>query len=114
MQVLSGKGTGVHDFGSIYDLVGPRKHNARGKGRWNSMTITCKGPLITVAVNGETVTEMNCDEYTEPGKRPDGTSHKFKGAVKDFPRKGYLGFQDHGHKVWYKNVKVLDLSNGKR
>ena len=25
------------------------------------------------------------------------------------PRRGYLGFQDHGHKVWYKNVKLLEL-----
>ncbi len=30
-------------------------------------------------------------------------------AVKDFARSGYLGFQDHGQKVWYKNVKVLEL-----
>jgi len=30
-------------------------------------------------------------------------------AVKDFARKGQLGFQDHGHKVWYKNVKLLPL-----
>ena len=30
-------------------------------------------------------------------------------AVKDFARSGYLGFQDHGHKVWYKNVKLLKL-----
>ena len=40
------------------------------------------------------------------------TSTKLKGekrAVKDFARKGYLGFQDHGHPVWYKNVKLLPL-----
>ena len=30
-------------------------------------------------------------------------------AIKDFAQKGYLGFQDHGNKVWYKNVKLLEL-----
>jgi hypothetical protein len=32
-----------------------------------------------------------------------------KRAVKELARKGYLGFQDHGHPVWYKNVKLLPL-----
>ena len=46
--------------------------------------------------------------------RRSGAWHKFKlngkpRAVKDFARSGYLGFQDHGHKVWYKNVKLLEL-----
>jgi hypothetical protein len=52
---------------------------------------------------------MNCDDYDQPGLRPDGSKHKFGAAIKDFPRKGYLGFQDHGHKVWYKNVKLLEF-----
>ena len=110
MQVLTGKGTGYHDFGAIYDLVKPSKNASRGPGKWNHIAITCKGPHITVAVNGETVARMNCDEFTTPGKRPDGTPNKFHKAVKNFPRTGYLGFQDHGHKVWFKNVKLLDLS----
>jgi hypothetical protein len=55
------------------------------------------------------VARLNCDDYDKPGLRPDGSKHKFELAVKDFPRRGYLGFQDHGHKVWYKNVKLLEL-----
>ena len=40
--------------------------------------------------------------------------HKYKlngqpRAVKDFARRGHLGFQDHGQKVWHKNVKLLAL-----
>ncbi len=110
VQVSSDKGAGFHDFGAIYDLVKPMKNNAKPAGEWNSITITCKGPHITVEVNGQKVSELNCDEWTKPGSGPDGRKNKFAKAVKDFPRKGYLGFQDHGHKVWFKNVKVLDLS----
>ena len=41
-------------------------------------------------------------------------SHKYKldgvsRAIADFAREGYLGFQDHGHPVWYRNVKILPL-----
>jgi hypothetical protein len=108
IQVMNGKGTGMHDFGAIYDLVAPKKNNLKPAGEWNAVEITADGPHIKVAVNGEPVAEINCDEWPEPGKRPDGSSHKFRMAVKDFPRKGYLGFQDHGHKVWYRNVRILE------
>ena len=69
---------------------------------------------ISVKLNGEPVSQIDCDDFDKPGLRPDGTKHKFqlggKGrAVKDFARVGYLGVQDHGHPVWYKNVKVLPL-----
>lgn len=109
VQVMNSSGSGLHDFGAIYDLVPPSKNNLKPAGEWNSVTITCRGPHITVEVNGEKVAEMNCDEWTEPGKRPDGSGHKFRRAIKDFPRSGYLGFQDHGDKVWFRNVKLKVL-----
>jgi len=108
-QVQTGSGAGYHDFGALYDLAKTSHNNVRTGDAWNTFTLTCKGPLITVAVNGVAITHANCDEFTEPGARPDGSKHKFKMALKDFPRKGYLGFQDHGHKVWFKNVKIKPL-----
>ena len=73
------------------------------------MTITASGPQIAVALNGEKVSEINLDKWTEKGKRPDGSTHKFKNVtIKDLPRSGYLGFQDHGQDCWYKNVKIKD------
>ena len=55
------------------------------------------------------VSEMNCDDFTEKSLRPDGTKHKFGTVIKDAARKGYLGFQDHGQKVWFRNVKIREL-----
>jgi hypothetical protein len=109
VQVLNNDSVTRNSWGSIYDLVAPSKNNLKPTGQWNSMVITCRGPHITVETNGEEVSKIDCDQWTEPGKRPDGSKHKFRNAIKDFPRKGYLGFQDHGAKVWYKNVKVLEL-----
>jgi len=116
IQVMAGKGTGKHDFGAIYDLAAPSKNAGKPTGEWNSLEIECKGPQITVTLNGEKVSHLNCDDFDKPGVCPNGRKHKFKlkgqpRAVKDFARKGYLGFQDHGHKVWYRNVKLLELKS---
>lgn len=114
IQVATGKGTSCHDFGAIYDLVPLKKNASKGPNEWNSLEIRAKGPEISVKLNGELVCEMNCDEFDEPGERAIEGDHKYelngkKRAVKDFARKGYIGFQDHGHPVWYKNVKLLPL-----
>jgi len=114
IQVATGTGTGMHDIGAVYDLAPLTKNASKGANVWNSFEIKCKGPEISVKLNGEPVCKIDCDDFDKPGLRPDGTKHKFqlggKGrAVKDFARVGYLGVQDHGHPVWYKNVKVLPL-----
>jgi hypothetical protein len=100
---------GYHDTGAIYDLVKPKKNAMRPAGEWNHTLITCDKNRISVEINGELVSEMDLDQWTEPNRRPDGSRHKFDVAYRDHPRNGYLGFQDHGSPVWYKNVKVRAL-----
>ena len=100
-------GNGLHDPGALYDLVAPSENAQKPAGEWNHMTITAFGPKITIVLNGKEVSSINLDEWNEPGKRPDGTSHKFRGvAIGKLPRIGYIGFQDHGSDCWFKNVKI--------
>ena len=73
------------------------------------MTLTANGPKITVALNGKTIVEANIDDWKTANKNPDGTKNKFKTALKDLPRSGHLGFQYHGHPVWFRNVKLKQL-----
>jgi len=103
------KDADFHDTGAIYDLVKPSRNTMKQPGEWNHLEITCDGPKITVAVNGETVSSINVDEWTEKNKRPDGTVHKFDIAYKEHPRKGFIGLQDHGSDCWYKNIKIREL-----
>ncbi|TWT82531.1 hypothetical protein CA13_39940 [Planctomycetes bacterium CA13] len=114
IQVATGNGTSCHDIGAIYDLVPTTTNASKGPNVWNSFEIKCVGPKMSVKVNGELVCEMDADEFDLPGERAIDGDHKYKlngnsRAVKDFARVGYLGFQDHGHPVWYKNVKLLPL-----
>lgn len=103
------KSAGLYDSGAIYDLVKPTKNAMKPAGQWNRMKVISDGPLLTVALNGELVSRMNFDEWTEPNMRPDGSAHKFDTAYKDHPRKGYIGLQDHGSDCWFRNLKLRPL-----
>lgn len=100
---------GKHDCGAIYDMVAPSKNVEKPVGEWNRMVITCKGPLISVELNGEKICEMNADQFETAGQNPDGTKNKFKFPWKTMPRLGHIGFQDHGHVVWFKDIKIKPL-----
>jgi hypothetical protein len=115
IQVASaapGRPLGKGSVGGVYDLVAPRI-NALKADEWNHYTITCRGPKISVVMNGQTVSEADLDLWTEARKNPDGTANKFDKALKEFARTGYLGLQDHGTAVWYRNIRIRPL-NGTR
>lgn len=111
MAIDDTPGAGFHDTGAIYDLVKPTKAMAKPAGEWNHAVITCNKNIIEIELNGETVSRMNLDEWTEKFKRPDGTAHKFDTAWKDHHRKGYIGLQDHGSPCWFKNIKLKPLND---
>jgi hypothetical protein len=98
-----------HDCGAIYDLVAPTKNTLKPLGEWNHIEITCDKNKISVALNGEAVSSIDLDQYTKAGEGPDGAKNKFTKALKDFPREGLLGFQDHGQPCWFRNVKLKKL-----
>ena len=100
---------GFHDTGAIYDLVAPKRNAMKPAGEWNHIKIVCRDNLIEIEVNGEQVTRMDLDQWTEANKRPDGSAHKFDIAYKNHPRQGYIGLQDHGSNCWYKNIKLRPL-----
>jgi len=100
---------GFHDTGAIYDLVQPSQNTMKPAGEWNHMLITCDRNLIRVEVNGDEVTRMDLDQWTVANKRPDGSDHKFDVVYKDHPRRGYIGLQDHGSDIWYRNIKLQKL-----
>jgi len=100
---------GKHVAGSLYGAQAPTESAGKPDGEWNVMKLTCKGPNITVVLNGKTIIEANIDKWTTSHLNPDGTKNKFKTPLKDLPRTGRIGFQYHGHPVWFRNVKLKKL-----
>jgi hypothetical protein len=95
----------------VYDLAAPTKNAMKPAGEWNHIEIAVKGSVIDVVLNGEKVNHVDLDQFDKPGKRPDGSDHKFADLTfKDHPRHGYIGVQDHGSNCWHKNIKIKPLA----
>src|SRR5262249_22133882 len=75
--------------GSIYTFVPCSKRVFKGAGEWNTFDITCKGDVISVVYNGEKVAEADASKDANLAKRP---------------KKGFLGLQNHGSMVEFRNV----------
>jgi hypothetical protein len=112
MQVYDSAGRekpGKHDCGAVYDALPPSKNAMLPAGEWNHVEIRAEGSLIAIDLNGQRIIDMDLDQWSEPGKNPDGSGNKFKAALKDFARAGHFAFQDHGQPVWYRNIRVKAL-----
>jgi hypothetical protein len=102
----------MHDCGAIYDCLAPSKSTVK-ENEWNRTVITCKGPKITIVMNGEQIIDMDLNKWTEAHKNPDGTANKFNKALKDFKREGHIGLQDHGAWVTFRNIRIKPLDAAK-
>jgi hypothetical protein len=100
--------------GAIYDAKPPSKDMAKPVGEWNRFTITCQDSKVAIVFNGEKVIDVDLNDWKEARKNPDGTPNKFSKALKDYARKGPIGFQGlHGKAaapVWYRNLKIKELN----
>jgi hypothetical protein len=110
----AGKPPGKHSCGALYDAVAPSVEVSKPAGEWNHIEITADRNLLKVALNGRQVVEADLDRWAEAGKNPDGSKNKFARALKDFPRSGYVGLQDHNSPVWFKNIKLKRLDQDRR
>jgi hypothetical protein len=98
-----------NDSGALYDLVAPSVNTMKPAGEWNRAMITCHDSHVTIELNGTRIVSADLNTWTTPHKNPDGSENKFNLALKDFPREGHIGFQDHGHPVWFRNVKLKKM-----
>ncbi len=96
--------------GGIFGHLAPRKQVVRRAGEWNRMTITCRGPLIAVALNGELVTEMDMRDFTSGVKNPDGSDIPawLPRPLAGLRTKGRIGLQGKhgGAPIFFRNLKI--------
>ena len=95
--------------GSFYDGVAPNGDYSKPVGQWNQAKLVCNGPIVYFDLNGKNAFRVNLNDWKEAGKNPDGSTNKFKTALKDLPRTGRIGFQNHGQVVWFRNIKIKEL-----
>lgn len=99
----------THCCGAVYDLQAPTHNTCKPAGEWNTMVLYTKDNVIRITLNGEQVVDMDLNRWTTPGQNPDGSPNKFKRAFKEMTETGYLGLQDHGGQLWFKNLNLEKL-----
>ncbi|UYQ92093.1 DUF1080 domain-containing protein [Chitinophaga horti] len=96
-----------HNSGELYDMIAAPKFYAKPVGEWNKAKIIKKDGKITLFLNGEKTAEttMGTPEWQE---LLNNSKFKTWKGFGEYP-KGKIALQDHGDKVWYRNLKIRQL-----
>jgi len=96
--------------GAVFGHLAPAKSLVKKPGEWNRFVITCAGPKITVALNGETVTEMDMTLWTSAKTNPDGSEIPawLSKPLAEQPAFGRIGLQGKhaGARIYFRNLKI--------
>jgi len=108
---------GNRQSSSLYDMIAAKPQNSKPFGEWNNTEILVSKGTVVHFQNGEKVLEYHLwtPKWTE-------MLQNSKFSQKDWPlafellnncggenREGYIGLQDHGDDVWFKNIKIKIL-----
>jgi hypothetical protein len=99
----------THNTGSLYDARPASAMPEKPAGQWNTLSLKVVGSKLVCVINGTEVQNLDLADWDTPNKNPDGSKNKFKTALRDLPQKGHIGFQDHGHNVWFRKISIKAL-----
>jgi hypothetical protein len=98
---------GNRTAGSLYDMLPPAKKATKPAGQWNKVKLVIKDNKAEHWMNG-----VKTVEYSTSGPEWEKMveNSKFKGW-EGFGKyqKGHIALQDHGDKVWYRNMRIREL-----
>ena len=77
--------------GSVYGIAPSTKRVGHPAGEWNSLEINCHGHHYRIAHNGIVIVDAAVDKFPKLEERL---------------LKGFLGFQNHGGGVAFRNVRI--------
>jgi hypothetical protein len=102
---------------SLYDMIPAVPQNSKPFGEWNSGKIRCNKGTVIHYQNGEPVVEYHLwtPKWQEMLDNSKFSQDKWPLAYDLLlncggeNREGYIGFQDHGDDVWFRNIKIKIL-----
>lgn len=99
----------THLAGSLYDIIGADPKTVHPAGEWNTIVVRVMDGKVTHTQNGVKVVEYEMwtpawDEMVSKSK-----FRNFPGWMEGIAKEGYIGLQDHGYPVWFRNIKIREL-----
>ena len=102
---------------SLYDMIPAVPQNSKPFGEWNTGKIMVYKGTVVHGQNGENVVEYHLwtPQWTELLQASKFSQEKWPLAFEllnnlgGANREGYIGFQDHGDDVWFRNIKIKIL-----
>lgn len=111
MQVMNhkaGEKLGKNAGGSLYDMFAPTTSNQKPADQWNTYKVVCNGKHIEHWVNGTKVVdcEIGSDDWNQRLAASKWKTTKLFASQAS----GHIALQDHGSKIYFRNVKIKVLS----
>ncbi|NHK29466.1 DUF1080 domain-containing protein [Parvularcula flava] len=96
-----------HRSGALYDMVVPAWSNARPIGEWNRTRIIVTDGRVEHWLNGRKLVEA-------PYRTGEWGAMVADSKFADMPHfartgSGHIGLQDHGDRVWFRNIRIRPL-----
>jgi hypothetical protein len=85
--------------GSLYGVAAPRVRASKKAGEWQTMHVVCAGRNVKVKLNDTPIIDANLDEH-------DDKEAEHPGILRS---KGYVGLQNHGTRLDFRNVRLKVL-----
>ena len=108
---------GNRQSASLYDMIPAKPQNQNPAGEWNKAKILVYKGTVVHSQNGENVVEYHLwtPQWTELLQNSKFSQENWPLAFELLNNlggenhEGYIGLQDHGDDVWYRNIRVKPL-----
>ncbi len=99
---------------SLYDMIPAKPQNAKPHGEWNTASLLVYKGTVLHGQNGENVVEYHLwtPQWTDMLQASKFSQEAWPLAfellnnVGGPEREGYIGLQDHGDDVWFRNIRI--------
>lgn len=98
-----------HLAGSLYDMLPADPKTVKPAGEWNTIVVRVKDGQVTHTQNGVKVVSYTLWTPEWDALIAKSKFKNFPGFTEGISKEGYIGLQDHGYPVWFRNIKIREL-----
>ena len=85
--------------GSVYDISAPGMRVSKPAGVWQDLRISCIGPDLQIELNGRKIIDISLIDHMHREKSHPGIKR----------RRGFIGLQNHGTAVEFKEINITEI-----